>query len=720
MICRGSKDTLMEIFHHVSELGWEGSCWSEESLSTKKMYPGYMFASKSKSWGTRLRTTDSSMALAVRRLQNQHKKSPLYSRRKVDLAKVDQYSERAALVENLAKELLQRIPVDQQLVDAEWRDAWATGSDIVDIEVQALLIEKKEDFDITIHVPAFRKIIDQHHQKAPISVQAPSSDQQEAIDIDTLHLFEQQTKYDIQAYGNWVKKCSNVFASRHHAVQEFALQKRQKCEAAGSNYMEACMKFCSWQDGRIENLISEVMDFRRHIQEKLAIKTPGEILYLVYWNQTVPSLVTADVFEKAGAMLSWALNDNMQSCGAVLLPTHTYKVGHLHLEEERLMSNLKQGNHNIDNTFCIPFKDIVDSRDRRPALYMGRFVFSSPLGEPRSTHFGKSELFKKRRVEESQQLAPRNMREVEDLNPGALPSSADTRDGLRGAAKYAQIGSAACQNLLTSLLTGGPGHLGETKAVVIMDLFSHVGEMAESFPAVRSNFNVNLFYIGFSVDQTEKMWTESLIQDQLVEKYLVDMQLPGGEKLADCIPEALVEPLPAAPKLNVLTMTGEEGDMKKLAVHSTIVHQWTNHSNSAISKKFIDWLDLFIEDGFVVFDPADITDKKRKSAEPNPSPKKPKTNLTILVPEEIKETLLFEIKLAGVPKDAALLQVRQGNQIYLFNKSSSELTLPEGSFLCAFGKGSFKEIKPDAADNGANPPVLKLTKVAKPHVVSTF
>ena len=53
------------------------------------------------------------------------------SAEKTDLTKVDQCAERAALVENLAKELSQRIPIDPAVIDAEWRDAWANGSDIL-------------------------------------------------------------------------------------------------------------------------------------------------------------------------------------------------------------------------------------------------------------------------------------------------------------------------------------------------------------------------------------------------------------------------------------------------------------------------------------------------------------------------------------------------------------------------------------------------------------
>ena len=190
------------------------------------------------------------------------------------------------------------------------------------------------------------------------------------------------------------------------------------------------------------------------IKQKYSIKNDSEIVFLPYWNQTVPSLVSAEVFDKGKSLLAWAMSDSMASAGLVVMPVHTYKMGQLHLEEERLVTALKCGHHNIDHMFSIPFKDLVDARDHRPAVYLGRFVFASPLGEPRNTPFGKSDLFKKRRVDEASQIAAKSMREVEDLDPSSLPTSTDSRDSLRGAGKYAQIGSPTCANLLHGMLTG--------------------------------------------------------------------------------------------------------------------------------------------------------------------------------------------------------------------------------------------------------------------------
>ena len=188
------------------------------------------------------------------------------------------------------------------------------------------------------------------------------------------------------------------------------------------------------------------------IKQKYSIKNDSEILFVPYWNNTVPSIITSECFEKAKGVLAWAMTDSMSSAGLVLLPVHSYKLHQLHLEEDRLLNALKIGLVNIDHMFSVPFKELVDTRDHRPAVYMGRFVFAAPLGEPRNTAFGSSTLFRKRRVEETPQMAAKSMREIEDLDPSSLPNSIDSRDGLRGPGKYAQIGSATCANLLHGVL----------------------------------------------------------------------------------------------------------------------------------------------------------------------------------------------------------------------------------------------------------------------------
>ena len=264
------------------------------------------------------------------------------------------------------------------------------------------------------------------------------------------------------------------------------------------------------------------------------------------------------------------------------------------------------------------------------------------------------------------------------------------------------------------MLTGDAKHLADIKAVIVLDLFSHVGEMMEAFPAVRSNYKVNLFYHGFAADMVENMFITNFVQEQLVDKYLADEKLPGGEDLAKSMSDDLIEPMPNPPKLNVLTLSGSEDEMKKLAIHADVVQKWTSHTNGQINKKFIGWLDEFTENGHIITDSTENSKELKRKAAPTPtdgdaSPGSkvrkmiPQNNVT---PDEIKEALLYEVKLASAPKDSAVLQVRQGNAIYLFNKSSSEVKLPCGTFLCGFGKGGFKEIKKDSEEKGVPSPVI--------------
>jgi hypothetical protein len=38
------------IAEHISAVGWNGSCFSDDALSTRKMYPGFTFKHSKKGW----------------------------------------------------------------------------------------------------------------------------------------------------------------------------------------------------------------------------------------------------------------------------------------------------------------------------------------------------------------------------------------------------------------------------------------------------------------------------------------------------------------------------------------------------------------------------------------------------------------------------------------------------------------------------------------------
>ena len=66
------QEILSLIVEHVSAMGWEACCWSDDALSSKKIYQKYQFPAGAKKWLSRVRTSEDSMRLLVQRAQATH------------------------------------------------------------------------------------------------------------------------------------------------------------------------------------------------------------------------------------------------------------------------------------------------------------------------------------------------------------------------------------------------------------------------------------------------------------------------------------------------------------------------------------------------------------------------------------------------------------------------------------------------------------------------
>jgi hypothetical protein len=85
-------------------MGWDSSCWSDDNLSSKNIYPRFQFPAKSKQLLSRVKTSDESMQLMVRRLHTMLETASTYLRKKPETATVENLAERAAVVVALAKD----------------------------------------------------------------------------------------------------------------------------------------------------------------------------------------------------------------------------------------------------------------------------------------------------------------------------------------------------------------------------------------------------------------------------------------------------------------------------------------------------------------------------------------------------------------------------------------------------------------------------------------
>ena len=104
MQTRSVQGVLNSVLDHVGAMGWDSSCWSDDNLSSKKIYPRFQFPAKSKQWLPRIKTSDESMQLMVRRLHTMFETASTYLRKKPETATVESMAERAAVVVSLAKD----------------------------------------------------------------------------------------------------------------------------------------------------------------------------------------------------------------------------------------------------------------------------------------------------------------------------------------------------------------------------------------------------------------------------------------------------------------------------------------------------------------------------------------------------------------------------------------------------------------------------------------
>ena len=315
------------------------------------------------------------MALAVTHLQAMHR-NKVVKGKKPDAAMVEEVSQRAAVCWHLGQELLALAPVPVEKLNAAWYDNFSLGEGAVDSEIQALLMDKSTTLNLKMDVPTFRRLVEDLHLGMPVSNPA---DVDMSLAVDKFQLLKKQLDYDVQVYETWRKKCASLHVAAEQAKHEWRLQRRKKCQFAAQTFLQVNVRLFVWDRKKPEQAIADLMNVKRDLQQKHGFAAE-DLWTLVWFNASAPCLVPQSIWTQQHQLLAWCLNDQMKSMGLVLMPVFTHQRGKLAIEEQNLMTKLMQaGLFNTDWSFHVMFKDKADSRDLRPMVYSGKFVFPSPL-----------------------------------------------------------------------------------------------------------------------------------------------------------------------------------------------------------------------------------------------------------------------------------------------------------------------------------------------------
>ncbi|CAK9018185.1 Uncharacterized protein SCF082_LOCUS13970 [Durusdinium trenchii] len=637
------EHVLSLVLDHVNDFGWDKNLWSDDSLAVKKMYPNFQFACAKKSWLPRMKTTEESMELCIKHLQNGFVAKSLYLRRKVDAQTVEETSQRAAVVWHLGQELLSQIPIDPAKIKEVWYDSFAAGDGPVDAEIQGILMDKSENFDLRRDSPTLKKLCDQQSFAKPVCA---SAIEEATLQVDKFALVMKQLQYDLQVYETWSRKTASVKSAQEHQRHLWMLQRRKRCEAAAQTFLSRSLKLVVWDKRRAEQSIAECMNFKREVCQQQGI-SPDDMYTLLYWNCSAPCLMPSASYNNATNVVAWALNDQMRSTALILTRTFSYSKGKVFLEEQNLLQKLSAGNHILDWQFHLLFSNKPDARDLRPMVYPGRFVFPS---------WFQCDLRKDQRTPEVKQMPAKEMREVESV----------------------------C----------------EDDGILVMDLFVRNGDFTEAFCQVKSGRS-NIHYLGFCESQDEIMYVEAYLKETLAQSYENGQPTPTGEKIEQDMSEDLKEKPPPHPRLNLLVLKNEE-----LGLPVQVIREWQDHATCGPEfRKWLEGfqakhkvIDDRAEQNETDPQGQSSDGKRANGGQVGPSPKKARTDVPALEPSRIIESskitsaLINEYSLP-VGKDVAVsFHTRAENQMFLVNKGSKTWSASDPAIL-HFGNGSWKVLK---------------------------
>jgi len=141
------KDTLSKIYDHTQQFGWDQCAFSDDSLSSKKILPNFVFRTggTSPKWLSRGKVTPESISIMADHCINKFMSTPAPLRKKITRSGLEDAAEEAAFVMSMAWEAQALVPVSDKLVKEMWLDPYVNGDPTAVLEVQCKLADKKAD-----------------------------------------------------------------------------------------------------------------------------------------------------------------------------------------------------------------------------------------------------------------------------------------------------------------------------------------------------------------------------------------------------------------------------------------------------------------------------------------------------------------------------------------------------------------------------------------------
>ncbi len=212
MLLEFPKPALDRLIQCVSTLGWESCPFSEDSLSSKKLLPPFIFRKTADDkWTARGAVSMESVVLMTNHICFAAEHAPVMVYKKLDKPTIEKLAEVAAVVKNLGDEVLANYPISMDRIYQDFLRPWQENTPGLHSTVLVLVNEKPRDFNIR-DVPVLKQLVERHHASLQ-SQHVPSSESIASslsnIEASSWSLFREQFTYDTAVAKVFLEKLSN-------------------------------------------------------------------------------------------------------------------------------------------------------------------------------------------------------------------------------------------------------------------------------------------------------------------------------------------------------------------------------------------------------------------------------------------------------------------------------------------------------------------------------
>ncbi len=279
---------IEHLVNHVAKFTWDRCAFSDDALSSKRIYPHFQFrCTVSKAWQNRMKTSEASMQLMLDRVCYEHEHALPHMRRKVAKTTLEDLACQAAVVLAIERELQANSNVPPSQLEA-WAIQWAHGDVMVGVEVSAALLAKDDTFN-PMEMPSVKAILAAHALGAPVTNPA-LQEAQNNLKEDEYQLCLKQLKYDVKVIRTWMQKYRDHEAAIFHKKQDWALARKAKAKQAADRFFALYCDVIVWES--VDKVLIKIQDFIKD-KAKTHRRDASECIMLGMLNWISPSLTSS-------------------------------------------------------------------------------------------------------------------------------------------------------------------------------------------------------------------------------------------------------------------------------------------------------------------------------------------------------------------------------------------------------------------------------------------